>query len=442
MISEVDDIILMNFIDSGCFAEIYLSKKKDSDMLLATKKISLKYLSVEPILKNYLKNEITFLKEIDHQNIIKLYDVKIKDDNIYLVMEYCNGGSLKKALDSYKAKNGKPFTEEIVGFLMQQILSGVEYLHSHGIMHRDLKLENILLKYDSDKKDDIFSTEIKIIDFNISTRSRKFINNMKGKVPFIPQMINDDYGDDIYDEKIDIWSLGLLCYELLIGEKFLIEEYKNINISNLIISIPQSISLDAQTFLLSMLQKNANKRLSATELLKHDFIVKNVNRKSYSRIFISNTPMKTNKSQPIFEQKMLFSAKPGHYRTQSIFPDKFQNMPKINNEQQSRFSLNTNANENNTKHFYKLNTVGRNINVNQLKVIINCIIRAFIQMKGQICTATKSAREIKRLLGDNWLIFISNINCKTFDFSISSGKKENFISFSFDNKLFQIYRYN
>jgi len=56
MISTVDDIILMNFIDSGCFAEIYLSKKKDSDLLLATKKISLKYLTVEPTLKSYLQN--------------------------------------------------------------------------------------------------------------------------------------------------------------------------------------------------------------------------------------------------------------------------------------------------------------------------------------------------------------------------------------------------
>ncbi len=87
MFSIVDDLILLNYIDSGCFAEIYYSKKKDSDIPLATKKISMKYISVEPLFKTSLQNEINFLKEFDHRNIIKLYDVKLKPDNIYLVME-------------------------------------------------------------------------------------------------------------------------------------------------------------------------------------------------------------------------------------------------------------------------------------------------------------------------------------------------------------------
>ena len=68
----VDDIILLNYIDSGCFAEIYLSKKQDSDMLYATKKIDLKYISVEPLFKTHLNSEINFLKEMNHNNIIKL----------------------------------------------------------------------------------------------------------------------------------------------------------------------------------------------------------------------------------------------------------------------------------------------------------------------------------------------------------------------------------
>ena len=149
MFSIVGDLILLNYIDSGCFAEIYLSKKMDSDTLFATKKIDLKYISVEPLFKTHLNSEINFLKEMNHNNIIKLYDVKVTKDNIYLIMEYCNGGSLKKALNNYKQKFGRPFTEDIVQYLMKQILTAVEYLHNHGIIHRDLKLENILLKYDN-----------------------------------------------------------------------------------------------------------------------------------------------------------------------------------------------------------------------------------------------------------------------------------------------------
>ena len=271
MISVIDDLILMNCIASGCFAQTFLSKKKNSNILYATKRISVNDINTEPYLKNYLDNEINFLKEINHRNIIKLYEVKISYDYIYLIMEYCNGGTLLNALNDYKAKNGIPFTEQITQYLMRQILSAVESLHSHGIIHRDLKLENILLKYNT-ASNNIFSSEIKIIDFNISTRTRNFINNnMPEKRSSIPILFNDDEGDDIYDEKVDIWSLGLLCYEMLFGQK-LMSNKESIYTKHIDITIPQTISLKAQTFLISMLQKNGNKRLSATELLKHEFI--------------------------------------------------------------------------------------------------------------------------------------------------------------------------
>ena len=256
MFSIIDDIILLNYIDSGCFAEIYLSKKKDSNTLFATKKIGLKYISVEPLFKTHLQNEINYLKSFDHPNIIKLYDVKVTQQDIYLVMEYCNGGSLKKVLNNYQLKYGKPFSEEIVQYFMRQILKAVEYLHNLGIVHRDLKLENILLKYNDNIEHDLnnfsnfFSSQIKLIDFNISINSEKNKNNRTSK-------INDELGVnvcDIIDEKFDIWHLGLLCYEMLIGDKLLPEGY---NIKQLYtVSIPQNISLSAQTFLLSMLQIN------------------------------------------------------------------------------------------------------------------------------------------------------------------------------------------
>ena len=474
MFSMIDDIILLNYIDSGCFAEIYLSKKQDSDMLYATKKIDLKYISVEPLFKTHLNSEINFLKEMNHNNIIKLYDVKVTKENIYLIMEYCNGGSLKKALNNYKQKYGKPFTEDIVQYLMKQILTAVEYLHKRGIIHRDLKLENILLKYDNNNENEqnnlnFFMSQIKIIDFNISSRAQKFEKNIVKKE-------NEEFESNIYetvDEKVDIWYLGLLCYEMLTGEKLFPEGY---NIKHLYgITLPQNISLSAQTFLLSMLQINKEKRLSATQLLKHEFIAKSTNmleipsefdtinnntsefdtinnntsefdtinnssKKTINKIpNITSTPMDNYKRRAVFSKDELrLSAKASHRRMPSLFNEKIEE--DINKENKKSLPVKKELFKP-KKYICKINIVGKNINNNQLKIAIDSCIKTYLAMDGKITTANKSANLIKKLLGDNWLVFISNINNKDFDFCLSPGKKEDFISFVFCEKLFQIYRY-
>ena len=94
------------------------------------------------------------------------------------------------------------------------------------------------------------------------------------------------------------------------------------------------------------------------------------------------------------------------------------------------------------KYICKINIVGKNINSNQLKIVIDSCIKAYLVMNGKITTTKQSANLIKKLLGDNWLVFISNIINKDFNFCLSPGKKEDFISFVFCEKLFQIYRYS
>ena len=466
MFSAVDDLILMNCIASGCFAQIFLSKKKYSNILYATKRISVNDINTEPYLKSYLDNEINFLREVNHQNIIKLYEVKVSYDYIYLVMEYCNGGTLLNALNNYKAKNGRPFTEEITQYFMRQILSGVEALHNHGIIHRDLKLENILLNYNTNNHN-LLSSEIKIIDFNISTRTRNFINdNMPEKRSSIPIMFNDDEGgDDIYDEKVDIWSLGIICYEMLFGEK-LSNLDKSIYTKAINVYIPQTVSLTAQTFLLSMLQKNGDKRLSATDLLNHDFITN----KTYDNNYYSKksnlyyTPVNKSKTKTFFEQKQIYTTKNDSSKFHSIF--NFKHTPTYKNETNNKSILDYNNNNNyrtitnnnsdyqaiinnnnystntiSTQRFCTLHSRGQNINDNQLKIIINCNINTYTQVKAKKYTAIKAAREIKRLLGNNWVIVISNIGCNSFDFCLSNGSKDDYVSFSYENLLFQICRY-
>jgi serine/threonine protein kinase len=440
----------MDCIASGCFAQIFLSKKKN--IIYATKRISVNDINTEPYLKNYLDNEINFLKEVNHKNIIKLYDVKVDYEYIYLVMEYCNGGTLLNALNDYKAKNGKPFTEGITQYFMRQILSGVEALHSHGIIHNDLKLDNILLKYNTNNRN-LLSSEIKIIDFNISTRSRNYINNkMPEKKSSLPIMFNDDEGDDIYDEKVDIWSLGLLCYEMLFGEKLLSQNNNIYSKKTINISIPQSISLKAQTFLLSMLQKNGNKRLSATELLNHEFIKdSNTDKVSCSYIDKTNllfTPDIKTKSVSFFGQRQTYSNQNDSIKMNSLFDIK--NIPLFNNETKYKSFIDYNQdNKYKTPNktikkaqiICKVFSKGHNLDKNQVKTIVNCCINSYKQMKTKKNASIKAANEIKRKLGNDWIVIISDLEGKTLDFYLSCTNKDNLVSFSYENLLFQICRY-
>ena len=484
-------MILISYLDAGCIAEIFLSKKLGYNQLFATKRIAKQTIYEEPYLENYIDNEIIILKQINHQNIIKLYDIKVSKEYIYLVMEYANGGSLLNALNNYKFKNGKPFTEKIVQFLMKQILLGVDCLHKHKIIHRDLKLDNILLKYDSEEEariGNIFLSQIKIIDFDISTRPGSYINDkMINPILYKNSMIMNNYfGDMIYDEKVDILSLGLLCYEMLTGEKPLINGMNNIY-------IPKNISLSAKSFLLLMLQSNRNVRLSVEDLLRHEFInnynslsnnKKQINYYPYTEKKVSKiksifkdkpnnfcelrltlqpsyanpivkipqhptttSPIKTGKFIPKFntqfKDRIKYRAKsmydfstinpihPG-FRAKSVYGAKTVNKPQPIYTTFSKVVI---------QPLYKQYKLGSKITGNQLKIIVNICKKYYLLMKGGVGIAFKASDELKKVFGGNWLVFISNLKCKKFDFNISSIQKGNFVIFSLDNKLFQICKY-
>ena len=279
MNTTIDDITLLKYLTKGGFAEIFLSKKVGVNELLATKRIEQQAIQNKPKLKKYLENEIYILNTIKHPNIIRLYDVKFKSDYVYITMEYCNGGSLIDCFKKYYSKYKRPFSENIVQYLMKQILQGIKCLHDNKIIHRDIKLGNILVKFKSENDLqllNLFATQVKIIDFNASTKpGTNFAQSAIGTVlNMAPSVIGNFKGNhDVYDERVDIWSLGTICYEMLFG-KHLFKQEQMLNYSNedLNIDIPQFISANARSFLLSMLQKDRQKRLSVNELLKHPFI--------------------------------------------------------------------------------------------------------------------------------------------------------------------------
>ena len=211
---------------------------------------------------------------------------------VYLVFEYCNGGDLEDCLEKQKELHNEPFSQEVVQHIMRQIIAGFVYLHSAEILHRDIKLENILVQFptEEDKKNfNMLKAKIKIIDFGFARYLRK--NNLAKSVlgslsSMDPKILRkfahlDNDTEFGYDKKVDIWSLGILTYELLIGcPPFEASSYEELlqKIEQGEYHIPHQItlSIEAISFLNGMLQYNPEKRLDVFALSKQYFLTRNV----------------------------------------------------------------------------------------------------------------------------------------------------------------------
>jgi serine/threonine protein kinase len=287
---NVDDLTLINLIGKSSFGEIYLSSKNGSSTQYATKVIDKS--SIENTeAKTYIDNEISILKEINHPNIVNLIEIKDTEEKLYIVQEYCNGGGLDKFLEKYHAENKKGLPEEMVQYIMRQILSAMEYLSSKEIMHRQIKLDNILINYEDEndrKNNNIMKATIKLIDFSFAIILKKgeltdtILGSPINMSPTLLHKLNNDpeYKDVGYDEKEDIWSLGTICYELLMGRSAFESEdmddlYKKVNKGDYY--VPITFSKETVSFLNGMLQYYSNKRLSFNELNNHKFLKKNIN---------------------------------------------------------------------------------------------------------------------------------------------------------------------
>ena len=286
----IDEFTLVKSIGKGAFGEVYLTTKQGSPLLFATKKVS-KQKADSPTIHKYFLNEIKILQQIKHKNIIHFEAIKHTVHNYYIITEFCNGGGLSDCLKKYQTIYGRAFPESIVQHLMRQIVDGIKYLHSLRIIHRDIKLDNILVCFDNemDKNNlNLLKATIKIIDFGFATylgSSNLRYSTLGSPINMDPVLLKkltatNGISNLIgYDEKADIWSLGTVCYEMLIGQgvfnaQNMVDLVNKVEFGNY--HVPTNLSKEVVSFLNGMLQYSAKNRLSAEQLSRHYFLTKNI----------------------------------------------------------------------------------------------------------------------------------------------------------------------
>lgn len=210
----VDKFEKICHIGRGSFGEVYKAKNKITNELVAIKKFSKKYHSLE---KCKELREVKSLTKLEHDNIIKLYDVILEENTLYLVFELMdqnlydllNSKSMENEDFMGIAKRKKGLDERLVKKIIHQTLSGLAYIHKHGYFHRDLKPENILI--------DKFS-QIKLADFGLAREIRSippYTQYVSTRWYRAPECLLESTS---YSYPIDIWAVGCICYELLTGD--------------------------------------------------------------------------------------------------------------------------------------------------------------------------------------------------------------------------------
>ena len=255
-----DDYVLLELIGSGSSASVYLAEEIQSKNQVAIKRIlKSKLLKFQKGIDN-LKHEISILQDLSHDHISQLFAVYESEDSVYMVMEYLPEGTLGKRLN----KKGK-FDEASAKVLIRGLLETLDYLHSKDIVHRDLKLENLMMINGN-------NNEVKLIDFGLAFRCSCLESSKCGSPGYVaPEiMLNDSY-----DSKVDIFSAGVILYLLLVGKHpFEGRNEKKVMENNILVNYKMSkkISQGAQEVIRMMLTQDPEMRPKAIDLLQNFWI--------------------------------------------------------------------------------------------------------------------------------------------------------------------------
>jgi len=251
-----------DLIGHGAFAIVFLGHSKiNPEQQVAIKQITKKQLAKS---QSLLEKEIKILKELTklkHENLVALLDCKESQNNVYLVMEYCNGGDLADYLQARQT-----LSEDAIAIFFRQIAAAIRACHEHNVVHRDLKPQNILLSHPDKSNERVQDIILKIADFGFA----RFLSDgvMAGTLCGSPMYMAPEVIRSLqYDGKADLWSIGTIMYQCLTGKapfqaqtpQALKQYYdKNVNLSP---EIPPATSRELADLITRILKRDPKERI-------------------------------------------------------------------------------------------------------------------------------------------------------------------------------------
>ena len=221
-----------------------------------------------------IREEIAIMKKLNHPNLVTLIEVldDPSEDSLYMVLEMCKKGVVMKVGMDEKAD---PYDAESCRCWFRDLILGIEYLHAQGVVHRDIKPDNLLLT-----EDDV----LKVVDFGVSEIFEKHSEMMTaksaGSPAFLPPELCVAKHGDISGKAADIWSMGVTLYCLRFGripfeQAAVLDLYESIKKDEINLTGERDCEKDFQDLMYRVLEKDPAKRIRMPELRKHPWVTKN-----------------------------------------------------------------------------------------------------------------------------------------------------------------------
>ena len=297
---------LIEQIGKGATGKVWLAVDERKNELLAIKAIPNEYLKKEEG-KTRIKSELENLHKLKHKNIIQIRGYEATKNNTYIALEYCNGGNLHEYQKFYQKTTKTTLNELYIQKIMKQITAGLEFMHLNKIIHRDIKLENILInfdkypnlaikgklppkvKYENISLSDSFTIKIADLGFSKNIEVSNITATVLGTpINMSPDIVNNYVSDETksYNTSVDLWSLGAITYELLTGKQAFSgsqfqEVFKQIMEGKYTLPSSMVVSVEIISFINGLLQFYPEKRLNWEQIKTHPFLTKSTENFTY-----------------------------------------------------------------------------------------------------------------------------------------------------------------